>query len=331
METLKSIFMSTTKSPVILFAFLSTAKAACDFGSLAPGTTCSAPWEDLRRTVHPTQDVVGKAWVQHKLHKDFSTPEDAQQELTNEIPYILGPGSIPFIVDGHHTLFAVETSGHTGLVVQLQQICDWSFVPEFEFWAQLANHNFMYGPLRVDDRTLPIWDKSWVYSVRGWAGFHPRFIDQLVDDPWRSLASFARKSKNDKCTAAGLNSKCLRAYARVCDAEGSGIPFYEFRWAYFMNAAYLDTSLWDSLAEAEAFRARFDSLPPLEDVSAWQRLGDSLVPLARGAAAGHYTLPHGFLDEFPENLPGYVDGVDTMLPQDSDCKALVCPALTFKE
>ena len=74
-------------------------------------------------------------------------------------------------------------------------------------------------------------------------------------DPWRSLASFVRKVKHLKDCEKG-NKYCMRAYNRTCSPSGSGIPFFEFRWAYFFNDAFTDAALWTNASAAVEFTGR---------------------------------------------------------------------------
>jgi len=64
----------------------------------------------------PTQGYVGNSWVARKIEKDFSTEDEAQDSMDDEIiPAVLCNGSgqpYYYIVDAHNTLAALDYSGY---------------------------------------------------------------------------------------------------------------------------------------------------------------------------------------------------------------------------
>ena len=152
----------------------------------------------------------------------------------------------------------------------------------------------------------------------------------LADDRWRALSSFSRKVKSGPVRCPSNGNYCGRAYNRVCAAGGKRTPFFEFRWAYFYDAATLESSLWTNTSAASAFSTANAGLvsptptTPAKDVDDWQAAADLLVYLARGAKAGEYELPSS-MGALAGKLPGYVSGL-TPIPQDDPvCDPPVCP------
>jgi len=293
---------------------------ACDFASMKPGATCKIEWSSLRNSLHPAQHSVGYAWIQRKLDKDFTSKSKAQSSMDDDwIPFVLGPGDVPWMVDGHHTALALEKSGYSSTMVTLVKVCDWAQFSFAEFERKMVEVGFAYVLTRPSNQPNALPEPVGLDSI-------PPTIVQLTDDPWRALAGFARKIELPACKSS--NKYCLRAYERPCMTGGKPLPFFEFRWAYFLNVAYTDDSLWPSASDAQAFRSRYNALPPSQigkvDVQEWITATETLQVLCRGARAGSYLLPN--YDAFEGVLPGYVSGVTTQIPQpDPDCPPPTCP------
>ena len=121
----------------------------------------------------------------------------------------------------------------------------------------------------------------------------------LVLYRWRSLAGFVRKlspAAGATDMAADYSSRC---YNRVCSESGSSQPFFEYRWAYFFDAAYLNSTLWGAAADASAFTSAFDKLPSAApgkaDTGAWAKAARLLLPLCRGESAGTFEVPNSMI------------------------------------
>jgi hypothetical protein len=169
----------------------------------------------------------------------------------------------------------------------------------------------------------------------------PNFIKLTREDPWRSFGALVRKVKNtDLCPKE--SPYCLRGYYRKCEENGHLTPFFEFRWAYFFNDAYVqgcdnvDKSLWDDQQDCRAFQNAYQKLRPGSpipdiDLTPWMEAAKLLVPLCRGTKAGNYTLPDHLGPPYGgKNLPGYVAGNSTkIMDQDPDCASPTCPTLPF--
>ena len=120
------------------------------------------------------------------------------------------------------------------------------------------------------------------------------------------------------------NKYCMRAYDKVCDAHGDGIPFFEFRWSYFFNDAYNNPKkLWPSKKKAKAFAALYDALPSPMATDAWFEAAAALFPLARSKDAGKYRVPKE-MGTLAGPLPGYEKGDGPIPESDPDCNPPSC-------
>jgi len=288
-----------------------------------------------------TQPQVGYAWIQYKLENDFGKESDAQNTLDSKpAPVVIGPGPAFYLIDDHHTLCALDYAGYSEVSVTLTVLCDKRNMTESEFWADMEVQNFAYLashpadqpnslPVRIDHSAIP-------------ASFS--FISQLTtfsNDNWRALAGFSRKVESlpaalnvKNCeTKNGDNKFCERAFYRGCgdgyQTSGLGVPFFEFRWSYFMNDGYLNTSLWDDTAAYEDFVSIYDQVSAevsidLEQINTedWLSTAGYVVPLSRDCSGRMYQLP---VEIFSSDLllPGYYEGY-IKLPEDPSCDVPKC-------
>jgi hypothetical protein len=150
------------------------------------------------QNLRPTQTSVGMIEVAKKKKKleKFSTEERRQFLKARTVPVIVGPGNQLFVIDRHHLSRALLESGHRHLYVEVKT--DWSQMSEAEFWKNMEDNGYAY---LYDPNGKPILPSQL-----------PSDLMELKDDPFRSLAYFARK--------AGAFAK-------------SSIPFAEFKWAEY--------------------------------------------------------------------------------------------------
>ena len=308
---------------------------------------CTVAWKELRDVLHPGQQAVGFAAVKRKLDGDFYSKKIAKANMkgaNNSLPIVLGPNDIPYLVDSHHTLMALEASGYHSTKVELHKLCDWSHLEEEVFYQSMQKSNLLMGtgfqPYTNPFRVLP----GPIDVTRG----IPRTIPELKDDPWRSLAGLVRKVKDDSCPSD--HKRCLRGYYRGCQDNGHTASFFEFRWAYFMNQAYLQgcnntttetsSSDWNDSSDCLAFESVMQDIISqsglsiqYQDLDVWKAAAKLLVPLCRGLVAQSYSLPKNLGSPMGgQQLPGRIEGVSTfILEDDPDCAAPQCPALSLEE
>lgn len=300
---------------------------------------CNNKWTHLKPFIKPTQPQVGFAWIQYKIWNDFQSESDAQKEINSKpTPAVIGPGPAFYIVDDHHTLCALDYAGYKDVSVTLTVLCDRRNMSVDDFWADMLAQNFAYLASHPKNKpnNLPI-SLSYTDIPQNFS-FDNESIS-FTDDNWRALAGFSRKvesvpASNVQCnTKLGDIATCERCFYRGCmdgyQQSGFGVPFIEFRWSYFMNDGYLNTSLWDNKSDYSAFVAAYnvlniqDSFDPytivLED---WLRAASYMVPLCRSKSGRQYEVSKSIFSG-DAVLPGYYEGY-IKLPADPACDVPVC-------
>jgi hypothetical protein len=154
------------------------------------------PIDDLR----PTQITVGMREVNAKRKAWRAKGGDRGAEFLGRhmVPVILGPKSRPYIIDHHHLALALHEEGVETLLVTV--LADLSRLKPDAFWIVLDNHNWMH----------PFDDKG---QRRRYEEI-PKSIRDLIDDPFRSLASELR---------------LVGGFAK------DTTPYSEFLWADFLR------------------------------------------------------------------------------------------------
>jgi len=240
-------------------------------------------------------------------------------------------GGVAYVIDHHHHLAALDLSGFDSVDVTLSIACTLGSMTVSDVFQYLSSRGFayFYGRPAGSPDTLPAPVKPSAMPVT--LSFRANNIT-MADDRWRALSGFARKV--DSCAgcssgAANHNYGC-RAYDRVCASSGQGIPFFEYRWAYFFNdAAAVNTSLWSSASAAQTFQHAMSALSspspdaPVSDVDDWKAAAALLVPLARGASAGGYAVPAS-MGLMGGALPGYRGDLSPFPHDDPDCNLPSC-------
>ncbi|MBC8012157.1 MAG: chromosome partitioning protein ParB, partial [Burkholderiales bacterium] len=128
------------------------------------------------RHLRPTQFAVGRRAVLDKQAKiDERSPAKLAAYLKKkDVPVVIGPGGLPYMADGHHTLNGLLRSRHTDKTAYGHILANWSDLAPDAFWTRMAELRYVYlkdelGRARV-------------------AAELPTSLLQLRDDPWRSLA-----------------------------------------------------------------------------------------------------------------------------------------------
>ncbi len=291
-----------------------------------------------------TQPEVGYGWIKLKLEKDYKTAKDAEKN-TKVAPAVVGPspdGPRFYIVDDHHTLCALDYSGHEDITVVFDILCDKRDWSDDHFWESLANQNLAYLGAHPTDAhgSHPI--QGLPLKIH-WSDVPKHFSftkkeKSLADDPWRSLAGYSRKVENDVCPKE--NPRCMRCMYRGCkngystSKTDNGVAFFEFRWAYFMTVAtyYSPNNYWSDMDDFHSFIKAFDKVYNVQDVDEintanWQNAAAAVVPLCRSENAGKYELPSDIYALLPgttkNTLPGYYAG-DFNIPADPECASPSC-------
>ena len=351
---------TTVTSSILSSSFLSNY-------SFAFTGICTDTWNDLQSIIRPTQYHVGYSWIHYKLLKDFGTKRLGQIALDNSLtPAILGPtddGTLAiYIIDDHHTFSALDYSGYSNIMVTINVICDLRNLTVQNFWEYLHQHQYtllMQYPKNKNNQfdyisQLPI---PLAYSdLPTNITFRP-YQKTLQDDPWRSLVGFSRKIKdvpkdillyynlsidnsNSNCT---INNKyCYRCFYRGCNkngnnAQGPSVPFFEFRWSYFLLDSYIHPQLWPSITMYTIFKEKLHNLLLSSssnnnnnlikiNLENWFNMVPYLLPLCHAETNRNYRLPSNiFADHY--SLPGYTNNIiinsnDAVCDQPEKCLSL---------
>jgi hypothetical protein len=151
--------------------------------------------------LHPAQVALGYREVDYRIQQfQAMTPDELDAYLLEHfLPIVIAPDRLPYVVDHHHRARAIQMTGLRETVyVKVWENCkDWS---RAEFWQLMQ-------------------EKAWVYPYdkegqRVDLEAIPASLDQLQDDPYRSLAWGVLQ-------AGG--------YAR------SDVPFQEFLWGNYFR------------------------------------------------------------------------------------------------
>jgi len=148
----------------------------------------------------PTQITVGMREVDIKRRRWRKKDSDEAANYLNsrQIPVILGPANRHYIIDRHHLLLALHEEGVGEVPVSV--VANMSGLGFHEFWTTLESRNSIH-PFDEEGRRCSYDDM-------------PASVDDLIDDPFRSLAGAVKR-------AGG--------YAK------DKSPFSEFRWADFLR------------------------------------------------------------------------------------------------
>jgi len=254
-------------------------------------------------------------------------------------PVVIGPDSVFYLVDDHHTLCALDYSGYSSTTVTVEVIADRRNTTSMaDFFADLETRKLVYLGVHPsgEPNSLPVlvtWDKLpafYAFSEKS---------KSFSDDPWRSMAAFSRKvtaaaAPAPSCTASGDYKYCERCMYRGCEdgtkSAGAAVYYFEFRWGYFMlDATFFNTKWWPSAADRDAFYKAYATLPVFNstaslakvDTAKWLDAADLVIGLCRGEATAAYPLPAELYPDYNGVLPGYVAGYAKLNDKDPDCDA----------
>ncbi|ADG20287.1 Putative ParB-like nuclease [Paraburkholderia atlantica] len=150
--------------------------------------------------LRPTQMTIGARYVSAKalLTDRHSNDTNAFMER-HAVRVALGPGHSFFVVDHHHWACAWRAMGIDSVPVTV--VADFAACDSDAFWERMRQRHWLHP---FDDR-----------GVRRAIGEMPMWLSAMMDDPYQSLAAFARR--------AGAYRKPKRAYE-------------SFLWASFFRA-----------------------------------------------------------------------------------------------
>jgi hypothetical protein len=150
--------------------------------------------------LHPTQITVGMREVnaKRKRWREERGKKRGEFLAKHMVPVILGPNDRHYVIDHHHLARALHDEGVTDVLVTV--VANLSKLDRDSFWFVLDNRQLMHP---FDD----------MGRRRGYKDI-PKSVNDLTDDPFRSLAGELRR-------AGGFAKETL--------------PFSEFLWADFLR------------------------------------------------------------------------------------------------
>jgi hypothetical protein len=161
---------------VSVFALPSRAE---DCRTANSGGKCECTLGGLR----PLQGAVGLDEVKKKAEKLIEAvkkhPKDEIQDTDDWIKIVRGPHEQLYVTDHHHEARALIEAGRSVAVCQLQ--CDLSSLQSEQFWSTLKDDSLIH----LEDETGRDIDVKDL----------PDTLLKLKNDPYRSLAYYARKEK----------------------------------------------------------------------------------------------------------------------------------------
>jgi len=150
--------------------------------------------------LRPTQITVGMREVSVMRERWRARPEKKDRKFLERhlVPVVLGPKADHYVIDHHHLCLALQGEGVKEAPVTV--VADLAKLEKDAFWVYLDNRGWMH----------PFDDEGQRRAYRD----IPRTLEQLVDDPFRSLAGEVRR-------AGGFAKDTA--------------PYSEFLWADFLR------------------------------------------------------------------------------------------------
>jgi hypothetical protein len=275
-----------------------------------------------------------------------------QSTLDNDpVPVILGPGGMPYAIDSHHGLCAVDywasKEGEADAIeISMGIIDDQSESTFEEFEACLVDAGNAYLLARPEEEPLALPTEVSLSTLPTKIQFPCTGTPSLPNDVFRSLASFVRKALRVESKSRGWcpvekggewdDRYCLRGMNRPCREDGGGVPFFEFMWSYFLNDVYHNTDTWyDTHACGRLRFLMTEELIPMTrssfDIRAWESAAMLVTPVCRDGTARDYRLPSVLQSQFQrDDLPGVVSHPCELLPEDPSCDFTIHPSANKK-
>ena len=96
--------------------------------------------------LHPTQLRLGWREVVYKRQLiEAKTPAGLVGYLKDkDVPVVIGPGGVPYLTDGHHTMRALLESRVADKTMYGHVLANWSSLAPADFWARMAANNYSY-------------------------------------------------------------------------------------------------------------------------------------------------------------------------------------------
>lgn len=219
--------MNWLRFPLLLplLGFWISVRAAESFTPFRPDLAAGAAYTIDATALHPTQFCVGRREIDYKRAK-FDRMSAAQLKaylVEKDVPVVIGPGGVPYLTDGHHTISALLECRQPDKTVYGHILANWPNLTPAVFWDRMRARHYTYLRDQGLERT---------------PADLPASLLQLKDDPYRSLGW------------ALMHAGGFR------EIKPPAIFFQEFYWADFMR----DKIKWDDRDDADFQRAVTEAL-----------------------------------------------------------------------
>ena len=186
------------------------------------------------KELQPTQITVGMCEVGQKRKLWHSKGKKKKAEFLGKhlIPVILGPNDRHYVIDHHHLARALHDEGVKRVLVTVLENLS-GLTPE-AFWSVLDNRSWTHP---YDEK-----GRRQTYDAI------PRSVRDLIDDPFRSLASELR---------------------RVGGFAKQTMPFSEFLWADFLRRQIARELVEDDFANAVEKALKLAQRPAANYLPGW--------------------------------------------------------------
>ncbi|MCF7686985.1 MAG: ParB/Srx family N-terminal domain-containing protein [Cephaloticoccus sp.] len=135
-------------SVFVLVGFVASgvARATTAYESFRPGMVAGAAYTIDALRLHPTQFSVGQREIEHKRTKfDGMSPAAVTAYLQKkDVPVVIGPGGLPYLTDGHHTISALIACAQPDKTVYGHILANWSDVADAEFWVRMQKQGYTF-------------------------------------------------------------------------------------------------------------------------------------------------------------------------------------------
>jgi 3-phytase len=207
----------------LVLAICGACHAAETYAPFRPDLPAGAAYALDAGELHPTQLCLGWREVVYKRELlEAKTPAELAAYLKEkDVPVVIGPGGVPYLTDGHHTMRALLESDVADKTAYGHILANWSALEPAAFWEQMVANNYSYLKDAKGQGPQP-------------ASVLPASLRGLQLDPYRGLAWGVMR-------AGGFH-------------EQKKTFFQEFRWAdYFRGRVVWDDN--DDEAFSDAVKA----------------------------------------------------------------------------
>lgn len=130
----------------LLLALVSFAAEHETYVPFKPDLPAGAAYTIDARQLHPTQLALGWREVMYKkkLIEGQSPAELVAYLQDKDVPLIIGPGGVPYLTDGHHTLRALIESKVADKTAYGHILANYAALPADAFWREMAAKHYSY-------------------------------------------------------------------------------------------------------------------------------------------------------------------------------------------